>query len=1439
MSFEPPAGILDIGTATLRVGKLEVAETTGLNQGLQNIVKNDLLVTENNESSPYTTDQKWGLKLPTAWVGEFEVKGQTGKYVEFNFYNGGSTSNAQGYTLNFKDTSLTLKYDNEPEAGLATATIPTIVGTFRKVNIFFERGVIAVSIDGIRYLYHKESDGFNNGLGVASRVVSATSDAFVNLFFESDHSGNSQFKNLRIVNGRFISDKTSNVSFIGSLGVGVNSPQESLDIRGNMHLNRVSNVSQVSVDSNVVTEYTGPHARSLKKYPEIKFDINKATASSNSYTQDGYEISSSSRYSATYDILSAFNGTYLSDHFASNAAPCYSSSHPFNYQLFTNNVTDKDNIQYTGEEIKLKIPRKIKLAKIEIYSYQGNSGRKAANGHIFGSNTGTNGSWTKLADFTGVNAGTSEYACIPVSTTEYYQWYSLVVTHLNGNEGLLNIYELEYYGYEEGDSSLDTTLKTVYNVPVTTDTQLDVYYDAKDLTTMPSPVTDLSPNSRNGSVTGVTLDSTDGINSFKFNGTSHYITSTHGLTVPGQPIHSQSIWFKTSESTGNYQYLSVIGTTSAIAQAGLALGTDGRTLIGTYFGGDRNIAQITPNVWYHAVLVYTGTTTEAGKYYINGKEVKTAPTGSDLISTPTITGTTLKLGANTANGQLFKGCIANFRLYSKALNADQVKELYDYQKDYFLGSKSQLTLYKGHLGVGVTEPSGQFELAAGEKLQEYPPRGMMGYETYMEGHGTFRVLESSSFTVSATEDYLGWEAFDKNLNTIVYMIGDSYDGTSGNYTGSNRLAPETPSGAYLVLEMPYKIYPKQVLQYARSNNANKVNKAIYYGKADPGDPWTVIHNQNTPAPSASEPYRGIINSDVAYQYLAIVVTNGATVIAISNLAFYGTPGPTTLDKGSLTLGRSLDVPRVSRYDVDTETPRPEKLVVDFDTTVNSSPTDISGKGNHGVFSNASGVPTYSAADKAFDFDGVNGAIYSGPLSPAMTGDKICSMSAWFKTTNASTVNQQIVWLGAYSVAGLLSVAVSNGTLRISIGSGCSLDVAGVIESNTWYHVVGIKQGTGSITSSNFSSTFKLYLNGEPMTGTFGGTARTLNVTTNYWYVGAGNSTGAEAFPGYISNPKLYDTVLEPSEVRKLYNLGRTGRSMVISDTAVGIGRAPEAQLDVRGTLAVRGRVGVGTSSPNAELHVVGASGQLTSAQHYGFASGGPVSNYGVGIHNTVSIYGNDDIVAGGYVLSHAGTMASSDERIKKEIVDVEDGKALSTLRLLKPKQYKYRDDVKRGTESVWGFIAQEVSATLPYATQLRRETVPNIYELANVSDSNVITFTNFDTSTLESNVFNIKVFDTENNEHTVNLTEVINERSIRVNKDLSNWTANVMTGNQIFVYGQQVDDFTFLKKDAIWTVATAALQEVDRQLQNEKIRNDTLETQVSDLLERVAALENA
>ena len=69
---------------------------------------------------------------------------------------------------------------------------------------------------------------------------------------------------------------------------------------------------------------------------------------------------------------------------------------------------------------------------------------------------------------------------------------------------------------------------------------------------------------------------------------------------------------------------------------------------------------------------------------------------------------------------------------------------------------------------------------------------------------------------------------------------------------------------------------------------------------------------------------------------------------------------------------------------------------------------------------------------------VNGAIIPGPLSPTMTGDRICSQSCWFKNTNAATVNQTMMWLGAYSVGGLLAVSVSD-RHEFAIFAGIAID----------------------------------------------------------------------------------------------------------------------------------------------------------------------------------------------------------------------------------------------------------------------------------------------------------------------------------------------------------------------------------------------------------------
>ena len=157
------------------------------------------------------------------------------------------------------------------------------------------------------------------------------------------------------------------------------------------------------------------------------------------------------------------------------------------------------------------------------------------------------------------------------------------------------------------------------------------------------------------------------------------------------------------------------------------------------------------------------------------------------------------------------------------------------------------------------------------------------------------------------------------------------------------------------------------------------------------------------------------------------------------------------------------------------------------------------------------------------------------------------------------------------------------------------------------------------------------------------------------------------------------------------------------------------------------------------------------------------------------------------------------------------------------------DAIRRGADPVWGFIAQEVSEVLPYSTSLRKDFIPNIYQVSSVEetpgDQNIITFTSFNTTLLKSKTnIQLKVMDLNDEEQIVQVEEILNLHSIRVKEDLSKM---IDEKRKIFVYGQEVDDFMFVKKESIFTVATAALQEVDRQLQAEKIRNDALQARLA------------
>jgi hypothetical protein len=1197
MSIQAPQGILNIPNATLRVGKLAVDEVVGADTILNTVARNTILLVDDEA---YHENKNWSLKLPNAWAGEFECNtASAGNYSEFNFYNEGASSNAQGYNLTFNDTAVELRYDGTL---LKTGTLAsTITGTgVKKVRLMFERTILSVTVDGTLVFTHDDT------VGPRPRVYSTTAGGFLNFFTDGG-----ALKNLKIVNEKWMSDGTSNIAYVGGGEVAVGQA---------LAFNRVSNVSQIKVDSNVVTEYTGPHDRPLRKYPEIILPRAAVGADYN-----GYRIERSSEYvTGPYlGVQSLFNNTAVdyADTWGAGINGTnfsYSASTGEHTAYVTGGTTQGTAARLAsnvpnGEWVSLKSPNAIKLDNIQIRSRNASDwfAQFPTDFQIWGSNDGT--TWSHIKTFTGQSAsGQSILHTYHINSTIFYNRHALVVTKIPGetssgaNDGAahLSISELRFNGHEEGSGSLDTTLKSVYNVPATTGTQLEVYYDAKDLVDMPANVTDLSPNSNDGSVSG---DPQVSNGAFTFDGTGDYITNTRSGYI-SSGTYTVSTWVNISkEASGQtnpniFQYGRGQTSTTDTGIGLITSSSDDRITAFVYGNNDFIVYGLKKYyTWIHLTSIYELSASGTNiTLYVNGNNV-----GSQATSTAAGIGATphLSIGVQANASDLpitsthFNGSIANFRLYSKALNADQVKELYDYQKDYFLGSKSQVTLYKGHLGVGVTEPSGQLELAGDERLQEYPPRAMTKNETLVEGHGVFSALGGTG-----GETYAPWKAFDKSTSTFWIDGGIRYSdvtpfGALSTASKTTLYDGSVLSGGWIDLECPYPVKLKRVGTAPRTNYPSiGLQRGIILGSNNGVDWYQIdtIDYAGTTPPNTLTYFD--ITTETYYSHLRLVCTNLTARYPASGtsdmhwqmgeLVYFGTPGPTTLDKGSLSLTRSLDVPRISRYDVDTETPRYEKLLVDFDTTVNSSPTDISGKGNHGTFY---GDAQYSPADKAFKFDGTDDCIQTGAGVISGT-NPIFSISLW--VNYSGTGSETFCMIGdtyGTNTTVWCDVDTSDGRPRMNFINN---DVTfsdpntglGVLTPNVWNHIVYVFNGA---TSGGRSA----YVNGVKQVATAeGGTSPNGNLvlpSSSVITIGAlDHSSGfIHELIGKISNFKIYSVALEPSEVRKLYNLGRTGRSMVISDTAVGIGKVPEAQLDVRGTANFAGSVGIGTTSPYAKLEI--------------------------------------------------------------------------------------------------------------------------------------------------------------------------------------------------------------------------------------------------------------
>ena len=333
----------------------------------------------------------------------------------------------------------------------------------------------------------------------------------------------------------------------------------------------------------------------------------------------------------------------------------------------------------------------------------------------------------------------------------------------------------------------------------------------------------------------------------------------------------------------------------------------------------------------------------------------------------------------------------------------------------------------------------------------------------------------------------------------------------------------------------------------------------------------------------------------------------------------------------------------------------------------------------------------------------------------------------------------------------------------------------------------------------------------------------------------------------------------------------------------------------RGT---NGNVGIGTTNPIVPLDVGSYAQPITlgmPATYLNNTGGGLQRNTGGGsfTNEQVSIRASKGIWSQTVIGAIFGSVSASDARIKKSISDVDDDTALQKLRQLKPKRYKYRDERNRGDRETIGFIAQEVEQIVPEAVTTKTgQTIPTILEIATVTASNILTFSDFSTASLESNTTTLQCYDVNNQPREITIASVLNDRSVQVKEDLSHWTAsvdetgNVITetqtltlsvedydaletdkgawsaqtsesnviecytqtktvypGDKLYVQGEVVDDFHVLRKETIWALATAGVQQIDRiqqqhdaQIADLESANDAKQRRIDELEERLNAL---
>ena len=652
------------------------------------------------------------------------------------------------------------------------------------------------------------------------------------------------------------------------------------------------------------------------------------------------------------------------------------------------------------------------------------------------------------------------------------------------------------------------------------------------------------------------------------------------------------------------------------------------------------------------------------------------------------------------------------------------------------------------------------------------------FDSYTVRVGTSYTLNASSIAVSATGQYqlAGYSnGYLIQSNNYGYGVYASSYITTWNYVdliqgGSITSVAMSASGKYQAV-------------YGNNNNS-----ACLYISSDYGSSW-VLSNATNSLTDAS----GAVAMSSSGQHIAISAVKKSTgngCIFISN--DYGSSVKQSLDTNGNYVADSIAISASGQYIsaaysagsiwVFNSNQQPQWVLYDF------------GSGNPiiSVSMSASGQYQTAAATNGLVFYSTNyGVNWSSKTTNTPYTAVAVSASGQFQT----------------GVSGGSNIYTCNITNSTASSSPVNTDTSGniICTSLTTTGTAGVTTGVVSATTVSTGYVNSGYLSVNTSTPNVGLSSGLIQGSYMMWNASGG--TAETDFVNIVPNSGIYNDSANAGF--KFFNVFDTSGA-----GWYGI-HTPIAQIHSDGTF-VCNAINVGGHS------IVSNSSEDLSFQ------GGSVTIKGYGYFNTSEMntqLGTElvDISSNNYgllvqyrIACGAEVDVFSDKRIKNNILDISSEDSLNQVRKLQPKTFKYIDNTVNSKIN-YGFIAQDVYEVFSEGVTKIKNYIPNIFQQATISNKNIITFINFSTSDMlnDSNKIKLTVKDKE---EIVTIKEILDEHSFSINEDILDETC--------FVYGQEVNDLHVLEKNAIFTLTTSAVKQLDAELQELKQINENQQNEI-------------